>query len=195
MPRDPLRTTRTSSLRLLASLMMASSRLRQRPSRGRRRPGTNTVVIPRLSFSRPAMISSNRLGSTLPYSFSPHHNGRRESAVPEAEDLLDRHCAVSRGAAERHVQVAFGFGMLAKSSVPHQSTGLGAADLDDMLADLMPMKFAVKGQDAIDFGARAVERLGDDRGAAFPVGHSPGRAASRGRSREARQVYCHDAHK
>ena len=45
----------------------------------------------------------------------------------------------------------------------HRLTGLGAADLDVVPAARRAAELVIESQHAIDFGARAIERVGDHR--------------------------------
>lgn len=85
------------------------------------------------------------------------HCGRCGRAQPEAVDRLQRDAIIGRRLAERHAK--FRLGARRERIAARGLTGLRAAQLQHMAAGRLVPEIMIEREDAMDFGARQVERL------------------------------------
>ena len=85
---------------------------------------------------------------------------RTKRAIAEAIHRFDRQMTRRRGAIDLHT--LFGFEMVNQILAAHGLTGFGAAEFDNALAGRGFPKVMIKGDGAVDFGLRHIQRVGDE---------------------------------
>lgn len=88
------------------------------------------------------------------------HCGWGERTVAEAVDGLEGEVVIRGGLAQFHAEAIFD--VLDQFVAAHGLAGFGAADVEDVAARRMMAKIVIEGDDAVHFGVRYVERVGDD---------------------------------
>ena len=89
------------------------------------------------------------------------HGRRRHRAEPEAVDRFESDAAVGTGLAECHAEARLG--LRRKRFAAGGLAGFGAAQLEHVTPRRVFAKVVIEGDDAVDFGARDIQRLGDNR--------------------------------
>ncbi len=89
------------------------------------------------------------------------HRRRRGGAEAEAIDRLQRDARIGRGISKRNAELCF----RARSEriAARSLAGFGAAQFQHMAAGGLVAEVMIEGEDAMDFGARQIERRGDHR--------------------------------
>src|SRR4029078_9176419 len=96
-----------------------------------------------------------------PDDFSIKHRGRRHRTKSEAVDLLERYASVSGRIAERYAKARFSTHR--KRIAARGLTRFCTAQLKNMASRRRIAKIMIKSHDAMHFGARYVQRVGDHR--------------------------------
>ena len=156
MPREPVRTIATSIPARRAAPRMARGDVVGAAGDGGGVAGDEDAD----HASSPSMTASSRVGVEAADDLAVDHRRGAGGAEAEAVDGLEGH-ALGAGAAAAGAEARLGAGD--EGLAAHRLAGLGAAELDDVPAGGGVAEVVVEGHDAVDLGARQVERLGDHR--------------------------------
>ena len=160
MPREPLRTISSCDL-ALAPADAAIARRDLVGAASHRRGVARNVDAKRAHQPISAKQAVELLGVEPGHHLAVDHGRRRYRAQAEAINRLEGDAPIRRGVAERDAKPRFG--ACGKRFASGGLASLGAAQFEHMAARRLAAEVVIKGEDAMDLGARDVQRFGDHR--------------------------------